>query len=172
MKRTHIEPLPKGEESLRKTLQFVQRALTQPKVQKIEISSKGIEVVRDMTSEEEPVVPVGSDDVDVSFLLGNIELASHAFDPKQHPVYALHAATQMVLEKKRDVFAIVAPGWPLLAAWLGVDGPSSPPKALFGTKLVYVPSGVTNDRVVVLGAKSSSLFLSDVDFGVAVDLGV
>ncbi len=170
MIRGHLEPLPKT--GIVGILQFVRRALAQTKVQKVEISKRGIEVVREMPDDESPIVPDGTDDIDVGYLLGSIELASYAFNPKEHPLYALHGATQAVLAKDRDVHAIVTPGWPMMAAWLGVETPTAPPRSIFGTKLVYVQSGITNDRVIVLGSKPNSIFLSDVDFGVAVDIGV
>jgi hypothetical protein len=155
-------------------LRYVRRALTTPKVQRVEISMKGITVEREMPPEaaDDPVVPVGSDDIDIGYLLGTIELLSHPFDPKQHAMYALYAGSQTLATKGRELFAVVAPGWPLFAAWLGVEATKDVPKFIFGTKLLIVPSNVTNERVVLLGAKASALFVSDADLGIAIDLGV
>lgn len=176
MKRLHVEPLPpQGTETMiPSVLRYVRRALSTPKVQRVEISMKGITVEREMPPEaaDDPVVPAGSDDVDVAYLLSNIELLSHPFDPKQHAMYALYEGSGALMARGRELYAVVAPGWPLFAAWLGVEATKEVPKFIFGTKLVIVPSNVTNERVVLLGAKASAIFLSDADLGIAIDLGV
>lgn len=171
MRRNHVEPLPKDGNIIR-MLQFVRRALDQQQVLKVEITPKGVEVVREMSNGDEPVVPNGTDDVDISFVLERTEVSAVPFSPERHPLYTLFEATKIVNQKDREVFAIVAPGWPMLAAWLGVEETKQPPQAIFGTRVLYVPAGTTNDRIVVLGARPGSMFLSDVDTAVAVDLGV
>jgi hypothetical protein len=169
MKRLHTEPLPKSMSAL---LLYIKRALSQPKVQEVVITEKGILVSREMVDEQEPVVPEGQNEVDYTFLLNHIEIEQHRFDPTEHGIYALYGATRALVEKKLITFELVVPGWPLFAAWLGVEETKQPPTHIFGIKTTYVSPLVTNERVVVLGAPPSSLFLTDVTFGMAIDLGV
>lgn len=172
MKRMHIEPLPPaGPRMLNSVLAVVRRALTQPKVQRIEISLKGIEVEREMEDPDEPVIPPGGD-VDGGYLIERIKMLAHPYKPEEHAVYALYGATALVEQADREVFAVMVPGWPLFAAWLGVDVGKVAPRTAFGLKMMYVPTSVTNDRIILLGAPPTSLFLSDVDLGVAIDIGV
>lgn len=172
MKRMHMEPLPaQGGDVVASALRYVRRAMTTPKVHRIEISPKGILVEREMSDPDEPVVPGGTNEVDIGFLVSSIDIMALPFDPKQHGMYALYAAALAAGEKGREVFTLAVPGWPLFAAWLGVDE-APQPKTVLGMHLTVVPSNVTNGRVVMLCAKPSSLFLSDVDYGVAIDLGV
>lgn len=170
MKRTHMEPLPR-QDPLRGTLRFVQRALTQTNVQRVEITARGIEVEREM-EDDSPVVPDGSNDVDMNFLLARIELLTHPFDPKEHPVYALYGAAHRLEELNLTLHAVVAPSWPLFSAWLGIETTPTPPKTVFGMPLVVAGPNTTNGRVVLLGAPPQSLFRTDVSLGIAVDLGV
>lgn len=166
--RVHVEALPR---SMPAVLSYVRRALSQPNVQEVEITATGISVTRKMEDELAPVVPTGSDDVDINFLLNHVEIVPYRFDPKEHAVYSLYGAMKLLQERKRSVFGIVAPGWPLFSAWLGVEA-KEPSETNFGHKTYYVSPLVTNERVVVLGAPLNSIFLTDVDCGVALDLGV
>lgn len=171
MKRLHMEPLPSSD-PIPSVLRFVSRAMGTSKVQRIEISPKGVLVEREMSDPDEPVVAGGTDDVDHAFLLNQrINLMALPFDPEQHAVYALYDAAKMLEKEDREVFSILVPSWPLFAAWLGVEE-GTPPKAVFGMKMALVPKNITNERVILLGAKPMSIFLSDVDMGVAIDLGV
>lgn len=168
-----MEPFPApGPDRMSNILLYVRRALTQPAVQKVEITPKGIEVVREMDSPDDPVVPVGVDSVDMAFLLDHVEMTPYPFNPEEHPMYVLYGAMREIHKTRRKVHTIVAPGWPMFAAWLGVEADKEPPTDIFGAKVAFVPSTITNDRVVILGAPHISLFLSDVDMAVAVDLGV
>lgn len=171
MNRTSIQPLPTGPTSNAELLRYLRRVLSVPAIQRIEISPKGVLVERVMDNADDPVVPDGTDDVDIAGVLMRTEITAHPFDPKEHAMYALLSASQTVT-KSRELYAVVAPGWPLLSAWLGVETTKEPPKTIFGTKLFLVPSSVTNGRVVLLGAKAPAMFLTDVDMGVAIDLGV
>lgn len=177
MKRTHFEPFPKT--GMLGTLHYVRRALSQPSVQKVEITARGIEVVREMDDADAPVVPGGVDDLDIGYILDRVELKSYPFDPEEHAMYVLYGAMREIQKTRREVHAIVAPGWPVFAAWLGLEAmkrfdikTEEPPQAVFGAKIVFVAPSITNDRVIVLGAPPNSLFLSDTDMAVAVDLGV
>lgn len=169
MKRLHTEPLPKDMSAL---LHYIKRALSQPLVQEITITEKGILVSREMSDEQSSVVPEGNNEVDHTFLLTHIEIEQYPFDPKEHGIYALYNATQKLAEKKLITFELFVPGWPLFSAWLGVEEIKPPPTHIFGIKTTYVSPLVTNERVIVLGAPPSSLFLTDVTFGLAIDLGV
>lgn len=167
MKRTQLELLPKG--GVPSVLQFVQRALTQSGVQEVSISAKGILVTREMPEDEEFVVPPGSE-VDIDFLLSHIELRAYTYRPDEHGTAALFGAAQMLSKLGREPRWLVAPGWPLVSAWLGVE--SEPPKTVYGFQLVVVPSSRTNGRVVLLGAPPHRMFMSDATHGVSLDLGV
>jgi len=169
MKRLHTEPLPNTMSAL---LQYVKRAVSQPKVHEVVITEKGILVSREMADEQTPVVPEGQNEVDHTFLLNHLEIEQYPFNPKEHGIYTLYGATQKMSEKKLLTFELVVPGWPLFAAWLGVEETQQPPTHVFGIKTAYVSPLVTNERVIVLGAPPSSLFLTDVTFGLAIDLGV
>lgn len=168
MKRTHLEPLPKA--GVLGVLHFVQRALGQTGVQEVSISAKGIEVVREMPEVEEEVVPGGSNDVDVDFLLAHIELLAFPYVPEEHGTAALFGAAQMLSKAGREARWMVAPGWPLVSAWLGIE--PELPKTVYGFQLIVVAPARTNGRVVLLGAPAQRMFMSDVTHGVSIDIGV
>ncbi len=172
MKRTHVEPLPASGDRVSGTLLYVRRVLRLSGVHKVEITPKGIEVVREMTAEEEPVVPSGTNDVDMDFLLTNIDMEAYPFDPNEHPIYTLYGATARLTKRGYELYEILVPSWPLFAAWLGVEQTAETPQTVFGSRLLVVPPATTNERVVLLGARAPALFLSDVELGITIDLGV
>ncbi len=168
MKRSHLEPLPKS--GVSGVLQYVQRALMQTGIQEVLINTSGISVTREMPEEEEAVVPAGSNEVDVDFLLTHVELLTHPFNPEEHGTAALFGAAQQLSKKGCEPRWLVAPGWPLLSAWLGVA--PELPKTVYGFQLVVVAANRTNGRVVLLGAPPRRMFMSDATHGITIDLGV
>lgn len=168
MKRSHLEPLPKS--GVLGVLHYVQRALVLPGMQEVSITPQGISVTREMAEDDE-VVPGVTNDVDVDFLLSHVELLTHPFSPEEHGTAALFAAGQALGKIGCEARWLIAPSWPLVAAWLGVEL-EVPPKLVYGFSLKLAPSGSTNGRVVLLGSPPRRMFLSDATFGVAIDLGV
>lgn len=168
MKRTHLEPLPKA--GVPGVLQFVQRALGQSGVQTVSISAQGIEVVREMPEVEDEVVPGGSNDVDIDFLLARAELLPYPFTPDEHGTAALFGAAQVLSKAGREARWMIAPGWPLVSAWLGVE--PELPKTVYGFQLIVVAPARTNGRVALLGAPAQRMFMSDATHGVFIDIGV
>ena len=130
MKRTHIEPMPRGLAAL---LRFVERAMLQPGVQEVHILTKGIEVVREMPEDEDVVVPKGTDDIDFDFLLGKIELLTHPFSEEEHGTEALFLAAQTLQTERK-----VRPQWlilPGVAVGFGVARPEACGAAEDGVRL-------------------------------------
>lgn len=169
MKRTHLEPLPKM--GVPGVLGYVQRALAQSGVQEISITAKGIQVTREMVDEEEAVVPYGASDIDIDFLLSRVELLTHPFDAEEHGTSALFHAAQSLETQKTEARWLLAPGWPLTAAWLGVERKDAP-RAVYGFQLLLVPPAKTNGRAILLGAPANHHLLSDAVLGISIDLGV
>ena len=172
MNRTHVEPLPNSGDRVSETLLYVRRALKLSGVQKVEITPKGIEVVREMSGDDGAVVPTGTNTVDLAFIVTNIDMEAYPFDPDEHPIYTLYNGAALLETRGFELYGIVIPSWALFAAWLGVPHTAEPPKAVFGARLIVVPPMTTNERVVLLGARSPADFLSDVELGIAIDLGV
>jgi hypothetical protein len=167
VKKVHIEPLPKSRHGV---LSYIDRAAFQPSVLEVALRPDGIHVTREVAHEDEPVVPDGSDEIDVPFLLQHIELVTVPFDPAEHAFYVLHAAIAKVVERGREPHAILTPGRMVFSAWLGLKLPAG--KKFFGIPLIAVNPMHTNNRIVVLGTPPHSLFLTSADVGVTVDLGV
>lgn len=169
MKRTHLEPIPKG--GVGPTLQIVRRAIVQPGVQEVRISTRGVEVVREMGDDDGDVLPRGSDDVDIDFLLEKLDLAMHPYREDEHGTAALFAACEAIHARKLFPRWILLPGWPLVAAWLGVEAKSAP-RTLYGLQTHFVQSAQVNGRAVLLGSPEHYYHLSDAVAGITIDLGV
>lgn len=170
MKKVYIEqPLPRTRHGI---LSFIDRAAFQKNVLEVALRPDGIYVTREVANEDEEVVPAGSNDIDIPFLLAHIEMITVPFDPAAHAFYVLHQAVETVYSKGREPFALLVPGYAIFDAWLGIPSTKSKNRKFFGLSVISVPPLVTNNRVVVLGAPSNSIFLTHSDVGVAVDLGV
>lgn len=169
MRRTHLQAIPAGG-GIPYVLRFTERAMTQPGVQEIHITAKGVEVTREMEEADAPVVDVGGD-IDLDFLLDHIELSTAPFDPARHGTEVLFLAAQRLLaQRKVTARWIVIPSWRLVSAWLGFEE-CEPPKMVWGLEAVYVAPSVTNGRVILLGAPRHKNWLSDTCAGIAVDMG-
>lgn len=169
MKKVHIEPLPKSRHGI---LSFIDRAAFQPNVLEVALRPDGIHVTREVAYEEDQVIPSGTHDVDIPFVLQNIELVSVPFDPTQIAMYTLHAAVTEISRRGHEVYAIVVPGIELFEAWMGIPAITGKNKKFFGIPFISAKPIDTNNRVVVLGTPPNSIFLSSAVIGVAVDLGV
>lgn len=166
MKKVHIEPLPKSRHGI---LTYIDRAAFQPNVLEVALRPDGIYVTRDVVSEDEPVVPVGSNEIDLPFLLQSIDLITHPFNPEEPAFLALYSAVSALLERGREPFAILVPGRAVFSAWLGLP---KVVKKFFGYPVIPANPIETNNRVIVLGTPPNSIFVTSADVGVAVDLGV
>ncbi len=169
MKRTHLQAIPAGG-GIPYVLRFTERAMGQPGVQEVRITSKGVEVTREMEDASGPVVEVGGD-IDIDFLLERIELIMAPFNLEVHGTEVLFSAAQQLAQRKVVARWIVIPSWKLVSAWLGF-AECAPPKMVWGLEAVYVAPSVTNGRVVLLGAPEHRHWLSDTVAGVTIDMGV
>lgn len=170
MKKAHHEPLPKA--GIPGVLRYVQRALVQTGIQEIVIDAKGIAVTRELPEDFEEVVPSGSNEPDIEFLLSRVDLHAYRFEPEEHGTSALFRATQALTATGCEARWLLAPGLNILMAWLGLEDLGAVPKTIYGFQLKVVAPAVVNERVILLGAPAGCLFMSDATDGIAIDLGV
>jgi hypothetical protein len=166
--RAHTEPLPG---SIDEVVAFLKRVLVLPNVQKVEVTSTQISVMRQVR-EGEPVVPVEllEDNVDVSALLKRLQPEQYPFDPEEHPYFCLEGACRTITNKKLFVTHILAPEGEWLSGWLGLSYVPSNRSRVLGMQVVYANHELLEGRIVLLGSTSSSCTLADVVHGIVVDI--
>jgi hypothetical protein len=166
VRRTHVEPLPRSRHGI---LSYIDRAAFQPHVLEVALRPDGIHVTREVGDKDEPVVPTGSDEIDIEFLLSRLELVTRPISSA--PLYTeLHAANVELLGRGREAHAIFIPGYDVFEERLGV--PMQKNKKFFGISVIAVNPLHVNNQAIVVGTPPSSLFLTSADLGVVVDLGL
>lgn len=168
--KRHTEALPETRDQLLKRMALI---FSLPNVQKVTVDNKEIEVLR-QCRESEPVIPGSIPDsvVDVADLLKRIEKVDHPFDPEEHPYYVLEQAMRDITSRKLSVTHAVAPSGDWLAAWLGVNFEIRPGDRVFGMTVAYTEAELMSGKVVLLGSSNPAAPLSDVSYGVIIEMGV
>jgi hypothetical protein len=166
--RTAILPLPR---SLSQLVWLVQRMLSLPQLQRLEVATDGVTVERCVFPNEE-VAPVASFPYpDAKFILRTVQelgaLHEMPFDPEVHPYLALLEATNQIHKAGLRPCAIVAPDAEWLSAFLGIDDART---SVFGMEVILAGEDVLDNRLVVLGGTSPFIF--DASYGVIVVSGV
>lgn len=149
-------------------LRITRRVLATPQIKKFVISSKGIEISREV-EEDENVFNEGTDQLSLEALLERLELETIKFIPGEHGTVTLHRAGQRLADMKLAPTWLVSPSWALLAAWLDLPQGELTPSTVFGFKVVFIPN---TERVFLLGAESDMNFMSDTRTAVTIDMGV
>jgi hypothetical protein len=170
MRKTHVEPVPPagGHEFV---LDYLRRAISTPGVQEIHVTSAGILVVGEVQGQDDEVVPEGTDEVDVPFLLERLELVTHPYTAGEHGTASLFHASQRIVSAGLAPYWVLVPGLKIAAAWLGVRG-AADISTIYGIKPRVEDMRTLNGRVILLGSPKNHLSISDATLGVCIDLGV
>lgn len=128
---------------------LVRRVLQLPSLQRLEVDTSSVTVVREVEADE-PVVPPIVDGIDAEFLVDRLETEPLAGADGTHPLYRLVAATEQLRRAELIPVAILAPPR-VFTAYTGLEGDDPP--ALLGLRILYFKTDTYDDRCVVVGGK-------------------